>query len=254
MCGVKVVQVPVRVISAVDAHTKKYDIVFQSVFGLTFAGSFLPAYLIRETASEILFNLQYLRGKETLNFENICEIVFNVYRHIVNNLNGDSFGNELDILLVGTCPASQKCKTAYFFRDTDDNALKWKITLEQFPFSYIAIGSGENRFCETLREKQKTERRVHFAILQSLQEIADSRAIASVGGTIQYGEVEDGGEFQLFGTLDFVKRREQVESVQSVRGIELKTIHEGKGFGDLHVHYSFINPFDAKLNRLFANE
>ena len=247
MCGVKVVQVPVRVISVVEASTQKFDVVFQSVFGLTFAGTFLPAYLIRETASEVLYNLQYLRGKETLYFENICEIVFNIYRHIV-----DTLGNDLDILFVGTCPASNKSKAALFFRDTADEKLKWKTILDKYPFDYLAIGSGENYFHEKLEQNRKSEGRIHFAILQSLQEIAESRPIPSVGGAVQYGETDDGGQFHLTGTLDFVKRNGQIEKVESIRGIELNKIHTSKGFDDLHVNYPFIHPFEKKVKRLLS--
>ncbi len=252
MCGVKVVQVPVRIISATDAHTGNYSTVFQSVFGLTFSGQFLTAYLVRETISEVLFNLQYLRTRESLRFESVCEVVFRAYRRIVDDLNGDGFGHDLDILLMGTCPATQVSKAAQFFRDEADGVLKWKLVLEQSPFSYVAVGSGDNRFHEVLAVRRKTEHRVHFAVLQSLHEIAENREIPSVGGGIQYGEVEAGGEFRLFGTLDFVKRNGQVESVQLVRGVELKTIHEGVGFDDLHVHYSFISPYEAKRDRLLA--
>jgi hypothetical protein len=253
LCGVKVVQVPVRVISATDAQTGKFEVVFQSIFGLTFSGQFLTAYLVRETVSEVLFNLQYLSGRESLHFEKICEVVFRAYRRIVDDLNGNGFGHDLDIILMGTCPASQSARVAKFFRDETDGTLKWKLILEQSPFSYVAIGSGGSRFHDVLATQRKIERRVHFAILQSLQEIAESREIPSVGGGIQYGEVEANREFRLLGTVDFVKRDGRVEAVQLVRGIELKTIHDGgSGMNDLHVHYSFITPFDAKRDRLFA--
>ncbi len=252
MCGVKVVQVPVRIISATDAQTGNFSTVFQSVFGLTFSGQFLTAYLVRETVSEVLFNLQYVRERESLQFERICEVVFRAYQRVVDDLNAEGFGHDLDIVLVGTCPASQARKAAQFFRDEADGQLKWKLVLEQSPFSYVALGSGANRFHEVLARRRVTEHRVHFAVLQSLQEIAESRDIPSVGGGLQYGEVEAGGEFRLLGTLDFVKRAGRVEAVQLVRGVDLRTIHEGEGLDDLHVHYSFINPFEAKRDRLLA--
>ena len=98
MCGVKVVQVPIRIISAVDAQTQKSSTVFESVFGFTFSGPFLTAYLVRELVSEILFHLQYIGTRESLNFKMICEVVFGVYNRIVADLNADGFGYDLDLI------------------------------------------------------------------------------------------------------------------------------------------------------------
>jgi hypothetical protein len=252
MCGVKVVQVPIRIIPAVDAQTQQYSTVFESVFGFTFSGHFLTAYLVRELLSEILFHLQYIGTRESLNFKTICEVVFGVYNRIVADLNADGFGYDLDLILIGACPAEHVPKAAQFFRDEADKTLKWKQVLEEFPFSYVAVGSGEVRFHEVFASRRQTVREVHFAVLHSLQEIADSREIPSVGGGVQYGEVEAGGEFRLFGTLDFVKRNARVDSVQLVQGVDLRSIYEGVGFNDLHVHYDFISPYQAKRDRFLA--
>src|SRR5581483_9109289 len=205
-CGIKVVQVPLRIMSATDAQSGVCSTVFESIYGLGFSGQFMTAYLVKETISELLFNLQYLKSRETLEFERICQLVFSAYRRIVDELNGHGFGNDLDIVLMGTCPASRRGRAALFYRDEGEDKLKWRPVLEETPFSYLAIGSGEQRFHETLRIHKKSQPRVHLAILESLQEVAESRDIPSVGGAIQYGDFDAGADFHLFGTLDFEKR------------------------------------------------
>lgn len=253
-CGIKVVQVPVRIISATDAGSGAYTTVFQTVYGLGFSGRFATAYLVKETVSEILLNLQYLRGPETLQFERICDLVFKAYCRVVDELNGQGFGHDMDFILMGTCPASHQGKAALFFRDDEDGNLKHRLILDALPFDYLAIGSGETLFRSVLKNRRVVQSSVHFAILEALQEVAEGRGIASVGGALQYGDFDAGGEFRLFGILDFVRRNGRVESVQLVRGVELRTIHEGQGLDDLHVHYSFISPFEAKRDRLLADD
>lgn len=126
MCGIKVLQIPVRIISAIDSTTKRSSIIYQSVFGLTFAGPFLSGYLVKETISELLFNLQYIGVMEALKFEKICEVVFEAYRRIVDELNGEQFRQDVDIIIIGKCPLLGTNNAALFFRDVDDGKLKWK--------------------------------------------------------------------------------------------------------------------------------
>ena len=252
MCGIKVLQIPVRIITATDTTTNKSSIIFESVFGLTFAGPFLTGYLVKETISELLLNLQYVGAYEALNFEKICEVVFQAYRKIIDDLNGTKFRHDVDIIIIGACPLTKANKAAMFFRDVDDTKLKWKPILEHSPFSHHAIGSGESRYNEVFNNQIAVLHMAHYAVLNSIQEIAESREIDSVGGGLQYGAIGEGGVFQLFGMIDFVKRGRAIEPLQLFRGIELKTIHNAEGINDLHVHYGFISPFEAKRDRFVA--
>lgn len=253
MCGIKVLQVPVRIISATDFKTRNYSIVYESVFGLTFAGKFLSGYLVKETISELLFNLQFVGEKEALNFEKICEVVLGAYRHIIDDLNGTDFGHDVDIIIIGKCPLSNASKAALFSRDAADGELNWKLILEDAPFSHYAIGGGDLRYYEVYKKQINVLHNAHFAVLNSIQEIAQSRKIDSVGGGLQYGAIEVGGEFQLFGTIDYIKSDDgRIDQVALFRGMDLNAIHEAEEFNDLYVHYDYATPFEEKRDRIFA--
>jgi hypothetical protein len=252
MCGIKVLQIPVRIISAIDSATKKSSTIYQSVFGLIFAGPFLSGYLVKETISELLFNLQYVGLIEALKFEKICETVFVAYQRIINDLNGEHYGHDVDIIMIGACPLFKTNKAAMFFRDCDDGKLKWKPILEEAPFSHHAIGSGENRYYKVFSEQESILQMAHFAVLNSVQQIAESREIKSVGGGLQYGANKANGEFQLFGVFDYIKCGKQIQSVELFRGMDLKKLYKAEGINDLFLHYDFASPFEAKRNRFMA--
>lgn len=248
--GIKVLQVPVRVISPIEKDTGRFDTLFQSVYGLGFSGRFLTAYLVKESISELLLNLQFVGAIGDLKFQKICEVVHACYARVLDELNGEQFGHDTDFFLVGCCPSSGKSLAAKFYRNSDGK-LKWSEILSQRPFSYDAVGAGDDAFRVLFDEARKTVTSVHFAAFDALDKVLTSGVVPSVGGAVQYGDIEAGREFRLFGVVDFSKFGNELRVQQLFRGLNLKELYEGKDFLDLHVHYDFIDPFRAKKKRIF---
>ena len=245
-CGIKVLQVPVRVISPIDKATGRFDTVFESVYGLCFSGRFLTAYLVKESISELLLNLQFVGARGNLSFHKICDVVFACFSRVVGELNG----LDADFILVGCHPSDGRSVAAKFCRD-GSGQLRWSEILEERPFSYDAIGAGETAFRVLFDDLRKNEPRVHFAAFDAMTRILSSGAIPSVGGAVQYGQVDSGRGFRLFGVVDYSRVGNELQVQQTFRGMNLNELYEGKDILDLHVHYDFIDPFRAKKKRVF---
>ena len=246
-CGIKVLQVPIRVISPIENATGHFDIVFQGTYGLCFAGRFLTAYLVKESISELLFNLQFVGRRADLTFEKLSQVVFSGFSRVLQDL-GEL---DADFILAGCCPSDGKTHAAKFFRDTD-TSLKWIEILTERPFSIESMGSGETAFQIVFDEMRKQEQRVHIAVFETMEKVIASGTIPSVSGAIQYGQLEAGGDFRLFGVLDYARSDKQLQVRKMFRGMELETVYEGENLNDLHVHYSFIDPFVKKKERILA--
>ena len=248
-CGIKVLQVPVRVISPIEKETGRYDTLFNTVYGLSFSGRFLSAYLVKESISELLFNLQFVGSSGDLTFQKICDVIHACYARVLDELNGDQFGHDTDFFIAGSCPSSGKSNAAKFYRN-GEGKLTWCEILLERPFSYDAVGAGEDAFRVLFDDSRKNIASVHLAAFDALDNLLRSGAIPSVGGAVQYGDIETGREFSLFGIVDFSKLGSELRVHQLFRGLDLNELYEGKGVLDLHVHYDFLSPFEAKMERL----
>ena len=249
-CGIKVLQLPVRVISPIERDTGRFETIFQTVYGLCFSGRFLTAYLVKESISELLLNLQFVGADHDLTFQKICDVVHACYVRVVSELNGDEFGHDTDFFMVGSCPFSGKNLVAKFYRNGNGD-LKWTEIVSQRPFSYEAAGAGEDTFRMLFDDARQKIASVHFAAFDAMDKVLTSRIISSVGGAIQYGDIESGREFRLFGIVDYGRNGNEIKVQQVFRGMDLKELYEGKDILDLHVHYDFVDPLRAKKQRIF---
>jgi hypothetical protein len=244
-CGIKVLQVPVRVISATDASTGHFTTLYTNTFGLSFVGRFITAYLVKENISELLFNLQYIGQPNEITFEKICKIVFACYTRVLTEL-----GNlDADFFMVGHCPKANCSKAAKFYRDPQNN-LKWGLILEKRPFDYEVIGPGEEGFKVAYDIQRQSTKSVHFAALEALDQFIKQGGIPSIGGAIQYGEIDAGTEFHLSGIIDYSLEAGEFRVHKLCRGVELDDLYKSKEVLDLHVHYEFLNPFEKKKRKL----
>ena len=138
-----------------------------------------------------------------------------------------------------------------FFRaDTDE--LKWHEILIDRPFSYDAIGAGEDRFRELLEADLKRGGcRVNFLLFNRLRDIIREKSIPSVGGAIQCGAFTQSTEFHLCGVLDYQKDGDRLIPRSSVLGLEIEKIHMPETLDDFYVHYSYKVPFVDDIRREF---
>lgn len=244
--GVKVLEAPIRVISAVDAETGNFEVLHESTIGMTFSGSFLTAHLVKERIAEVLTKLQYISDIRDLDFKKVAKICFKVYRHAIQKLvETYRYGHETDFIIMGRCPADDTPRAFKLFRNLISEELEMEEILTQAPTSYDAIGAGEDefraRFTQTLA---KGNCRVHFAVLHEIRKLIEDQVVPSVGGTIQYGHCDNDKPFSILGVMYYYENENGLlHSMPASRGIDIREIHNPDSPYDLFVKESFISPF-----------
>ena len=246
--GIKVLQIPVNITGATNWHNGHFETRFSSIYGMAISGSYLTAFLTKELLAEVLMNLQYLAPLETLSAERIADVAFSFYKYSAKKLvEAYGYGHDTDIFLVGSCPARGTPRAFKFFRGPDGNLMSDEILTSE-PFAFDAIGAGEGMFRDRFEKRLRNPTvRVHFAIPNVIREVIESGAIPSVGGALQYGEIEGSGPFELKGVVDYEVQNRQILSKPAFRGINLKEVYDPQGLDDLHVRYSYIDPFGENL-------
>ena len=246
--GIKVLQIPVNVSGATNWHSGHFETLFSSTYGMAISGSYLTAFLTKELLAEVLMNLQYLAPLETLSAQKIADVAFVFYKYSAQKLvEAYGYGHDTDIFLLGSCPACGSPRAFKFFRGSDENLMSEEILTSE-PFAFDAIGAGEGLFRDGLAKRLRCPPvQVHFAIPKVMREVIESGAIPSVGGALQYGDIEGNGSFELKGVVDDEVQNRRVLPKPVFRGINLKEVYDPQGLDDLHVRYSYIDPFGENL-------
>jgi hypothetical protein len=94
----------------------------------------------------------------------------------------------------------------------------------------------------------------HFslkAVVRRIRDVIRDANVPSVGGRLQTGAFED-GNFELFGVMEHDLSGDTPRALPSVRGVVIDEIYEGHNPDDFFIHYSFKAPFQADLEKLFA--
>lgn len=252
--GIKVVTIPVRIVSARDAKTGHTDERFRANYGLAFSGSYLAGYVVREVLAEILSHLQFIAPTELMTIERIMKIVHAFHRFYTGRLRESFvFGHDLDFLIGGRCPATGRVKV-FKHLASEDSDPKYGEVLTNGTFAYTAIGAGEDCFRALIEDDlAHPPCQVHFAVFRRLRDVIRDPNIWSVGGSIQTGTFEK-GEFELFGVMEHDLSGDVPKALPSVRGVLIEEIYEGQNPDDFFVHYSFKAPFQSDLEKLFEQD
>jgi len=248
--GVKILEWPVRIITAQNAHDGAYEELHRSTIGVGISGSFLSAYMVTEQLAHVLRNFQYMGDRSTLTFATIAAAAFKFYLHAVEQLNGaNDFGFDADMLLVGRCPATQRLAGAKFFRDHDEQIKNVAILENDRSFVFDAIGAGDTRLKERIQARLAAGPcRVDYMVLEELRAMIVGNEVECVGGPIQYGKIEN-QDFEIFGVQDHRWDDGQAIPMPSVRGINARQILGATDPSDLHLRERRIVPFDDLLFR-----
>jgi GrpB-like predicted nucleotidyltransferase (UPF0157 family) len=247
--GIKVLEIPVRVISAFDAATQKAEIVYSGTYGMAFAGVYFAAFVVKELVSEVLTHVQFLGAREELSFDVVCETVATFYGHYYNQIR-DHLPQHylLDFLLGGYCPRSGRIRVAKFWIDHARREPRFAEVLRDGPHPYATIGvdDGQARF-QALMDLSLSAPpcRVHFAAFRRLWDVIRDPEIRCVKGAVQYGEFV-GRDFKLAGAFDVRVENGHLTPRTFVRGTDVDAAHN-PGLNGLHLHYSFGNPFDDDI-------
>ncbi len=248
--GVKIVSIPVRIISSIEKETGRFEERFKATYGLAFSGAFTAAYVIREMLSEVLSHLQSIGSKQDMAIERIMDIVHRFHLYYTRELRSSLRDRyDLDFFLGGRCPATDRVKIFKFVSSESESAT-YKEVLQTLPFSYEAIGAGDDRFRARLEaDLANPPCRVNFAVFRRLRDVIRDPTIPTVDGRIQAGAFEN-GEFSLYGMFEFDLSGEQPRALQSIRGLVLDEVYKPEDSLDLHLTYSFVAPFQSDLDQL----
>jgi hypothetical protein len=191
------------VTSATDSQSGNSSTLLSSTFGLAFAGSFAAQNAIKDFLAIALQKLQFVPNFGPLSFERICKYVGDLYKHVTSKLASEIDDlDAIDFFFCGFCPYLNENLVAKFHIDYDDNLTVFKPRYQlfrdvnEFP---IAIGSGSDRFINKYHSLSFPN--VFFRAIQALKYVIDDRGIPSVGGNIQYGEIDEKHSFTIYGIV-----------------------------------------------------
>jgi hypothetical protein len=249
--GVKILECPVKIITAINRETGHFDVLHESTIGIGIAGSFLTAYLVKEQVTDVLPNLQYVGDPQLLTFEKIAGAAFKIYRHGIETLTKhQKVGIDADMFLVGRCPASGQVAAAKFFVDPDDGTIKHETILQDAKnFVFEALGAGEDRLRIRVSARLAAPPcMVDFMVLEELRTMIVENEVSCVGGAIQYGKIHEDG-FEIFGVADYRWDGPRIEPMPSVRGIDARAILSPQEIDDLYLSERMIDPFRRQMLR-----
>lgn len=249
--GVKILECPVQVISAIDHATGNFEVIHKSTVGIGIAGSFMTAYLVKEQIADVLQHLQFVGGRESLSFSKLAEAAFKIYRHGIDTLRRQQqFGIDSDMFIIGRCPATGEVAAAKFFVDGNDGVVRHLPILEnRRDFTFDALGAGEERLRERIHARLAAGPCVvDYMVLEELRAMIVRGEVASVGGAIQYGKIEE-RDFEIYGVVDHRWDGGRPYPMPSVRGIDAGNILRPMDIDDLYLSEKLIKPFQSILER-----
>lgn len=204
--GLKVLTVPVRVTGTALGDDGGVKTLFEQVYGMVYAGSFVNAGTFCELIGELLRHVQYIdAGERPLSFELICSMLVGYCSHISTEVCKYMEKNGRYVFVFsGYCPHEKQLRAALFeFEHADGQAkANFKLVLKD-EGEYVALGSGKEKF-DDLHPAVQTQAMIH-----ALDALIESRTVESVGGDIQYGSFHNDRNFGLSGLI-----RKTVECVQ----------------------------------------
>lgn len=176
------------------------QLIFESAYGMCFAGSYLNGSNLADTISELTSNIS-LYNNETINFERISEIAFILYEYISRHLMEINREGAISaVLFTGYCPELKENKISKFFSKLGENRTiqfyREEAKIEDHKFIYV----GDNKAIE-LAENLKHKIKYPYTEFHLLDEIIKDVNIPSVGGCIQYGCIV-ADKFRTYGIVD----------------------------------------------------
>lgn len=256
--GIKVFELPVRVISPADVATGHSQELFKTTFGIACAGSYLTAFLMKELAAEVLSHLQFLGGPDEITFDRICEFAAKFHAHLHERTSTQlKFWYDLDFLLGGWCPHSRRIRVARFWTQDTPPQTQWTETLlNAEPVAVDAVGDPDacTRFRQLLQlNLDAGDCRVHYAMYRRLRDVMDDSDLPSVAGAIQHGEFDADGQFRLYGSFRHEIQDGQMSARTFVRGTDVEAVHQPGDPTDFFVTYSFLDPFGEDVRSYRAD-
>jgi len=238
--GIKVFSVPVTIYTPTDSITGQKAIIYKHSVGLCFAGYTTNAYVVKESIYEVLQNLQCSPYSE-FSFFGICNLILKFYEHTSRKLceimRQDGVA---DFIISGYCPEKNSIRSFKFTLNTDDFPVKGvceEVLINEGDI--VPLGSGKGRFVELLPIKSP---------IHSLKKVINDEQTKDVGGSIQYGDFDENHNFIVKGIRDYEITDGYLRTKLVIRGSEMYENDILLSDDDLHISYTYINPFSDEIN------
>jgi GrpB-like predicted nucleotidyltransferase (UPF0157 family) len=221
---------------------------------MAFTGTYLAAFLLKELISEVLSHTQFAGGAESVCFDHICGLVCDFHGYFYGQIRDHlPAHHRLEFFLGGFCPQAQRIRIAKFSVDGGTGRSEWREILQApgFSFETIGVDDGQARFRELMELSLTTRCSEHFTVFRRLWDVIRDPEIKWVTGAIQYGEFL-ARDFRLVGSFDVRLDQGRLMGRTFVRGTDLENARRPVGVNDLHVQYSFSNPFAADIRHFDA--
>lgn len=246
--GIKVLSIPVKIYTAVDAMTGHKALIYDHSIGMCFAGSTVNAYIVKESIHEVLQHLQST-GFTDFSMNGIAKLVSEFFQHttrkICEAINGQGLAT---FFLGGFCPSAKSIRVFKFEIDSSVFPIASKYNEVLMVNGRELIGTGVSTAQQILSQQPSTN------MFSLLKRVIEDPTVPSVGGNIQYGDFEN-GDFQVLGVQDYeIMAGDQVHLKLNLRGTELYDGEISSAYDDFQISYSFIRPFGGEIEQAMSRQ
>ncbi len=251
----KIFKIKVEIYGAVPSETPNVaePIIFQSSFGLCFAGSYMNGSILADTIEEVLSNIQAVPYSD-ISIDNLSDIAFVVYKRVSEQLMKLHRQDGLsEVLLGGYCPSSGNLKFYKFSPKFEPDELlnfeKHEIQITEQP-TFIGDSSAKQK-ANSLLPKLGQD----YSVFHLLREVINDDDVTTVGGNIQAGLFRP-NTFKTYGIAEYSTYTDeygylQVKDSYNFRGLSLDFNDSELRKGNINIHKSFFNPFEKEREEYF---
>lgn len=229
------------------------EIIYQSTFGLCFAGSYINGSVLADTIEEVLSNIQATPYSDT-SIDNLSDIAFVVYTRVSTQLMQLHRQSGLsEVLFGGYCPSTEQLKFFKFSPKFEpDKLLDFEKQEVQITEQATFIGDSS--------AKQKANSLLHkldndYSYFHLLREVINDDSVPTVGGNIQAGLFRP-NNFKTYGIAEYSTYTDdygclRVKDSYNFRGLSLDFADNELRKGNLNIRKAFFNPFENEREKYF---
>lgn len=163
---------------------------------ITFAGYSVLPLMIKETLAEILYRVQVVPGWSDYDMDALSKLIFHAFKIIAGDADFKTYGAiDVGIIFGGWCETAHKHRI--YKMEVTQKILPSLTEVLVEPNSIVVMGSGTIE-AERLLAGQLLSPKTIFGVLQS---VIDNPYVNTVGGHIQYGDL-DGNRFRPHGVSE----------------------------------------------------
>lgn len=248
--AIKLFAIPVFVRSSSDEKSGISTVMYSHTIALSCsAENAAAAAVFKDAFASVCSNLQWADSRPNVSFKEIVQLAARIYEKVGQKAReGFQIIGLPDVLMGGWCDEERKLRVFKLIAP-DERTVKPIISerlTEPGPFDFEAIGSGKSTYCDIVEESILGTKPDSTKMLVWFKGLIDSNAVPSVGGTIQYGEFEN-GDFRIKGIM-YPPNAGSNSGMRFIRGtLNISDlVYDPSGLG-LQITGEYVHPFIDEL-------